>query len=70
MNIKIIATGKIKEQYLKDAIKEYTKRLTTYCSFEIIEIPAENILDETMSLMTYQEFLSYGVVVALKTRTK
>lgn len=48
MNIKIIAVGKIKEQYLKEAIKEYEKRLLSFCTFNIIEVPAEQILDETL----------------------
>ena len=49
MNIKIIAVGKIKEAYLKDALKEYEKRLTPFCSFSIVEINAEQILDESLA---------------------
>ena len=49
MNIKIIAVGKIKEAYLKDALKEYEKRLTPFCSFSITEINAEQILDESLA---------------------
>ncbi|MEG1972687.1 MAG: 23S rRNA (pseudouridine(1915)-N(3))-methyltransferase RlmH, partial [Oscillospiraceae bacterium] len=37
-NIKIIALGKLKEDYLKSAIAEYEKRLTPLCNFKIIEI--------------------------------
>lgn len=37
MKIKIVAVGKIKEQFYKDAVAEYAKRLSRYCSFEIIE---------------------------------
>ena len=48
MNVKIVAVGKIKEQYLKDAIKEYEKRLTPFCSFSVVELLAEQILDESM----------------------
>lgn len=48
MNIKIIAVGKIKEQYLKDAIKEYEKRLAPFCSFSIVEVQAEQINDEAL----------------------
>lgn len=48
MNVKIVAIGKIKEQYLKEAIKEYEKRLTSFCTFSIVELAAEQILDETM----------------------
>ena len=48
MNVKIIAVGKIKEQFLKDAIKEYEKRLSSFCSFSIVEVPAEQIIDESL----------------------
>ncbi len=40
--INIICVGKLKEQYLKDAQKEYAKRLTAFCKLNIIE------LDESM----------------------
>lgn len=36
--IKLITTGKIKEKYLKDAILEYSKRLSKYTKLEIIEL--------------------------------
>jgi len=48
MNINIIAVGKIKEPYLKDALKEYEKRLQPFCSFSVIEILPEQIIDETL----------------------
>ena len=38
MNIKIIAVGKLKESYWRDAVSEYSKRLNAYCSLEIIEV--------------------------------
>ena len=38
MNIKIICIGKLKEKYWVDAAQEYSKRLTPYCSLEIIEL--------------------------------
>ncbi len=38
MNIRIIAVGKLKEQYWRDAIAEYSKRLGAYCSLEVIEV--------------------------------
>lgn len=46
MNITIIAVGKIKETYFKESINEYIKRLNSYCSLKIIEIPSEPIFDE------------------------
>jgi 23S rRNA (pseudouridine1915-N3)-methyltransferase len=41
MNVKIIAVGKIKEKYIQDGIKEFSKRLSRYCSLDIIEIDDE-----------------------------
>ena len=41
MRITVLTVGKIKEKYLRDAIAEYTKRLSRYCKLEIIEV-AEN----------------------------
>ena len=39
MKITLITVGKIKEKYLKDAIAEYSKRLSKYCKLDIIEVP-------------------------------
>ena len=36
--IKIICVGKIKEQYFKDAINEYLKRISKYTKIEIVEV--------------------------------
>lgn len=49
MNIKIIAVGKIKENYVKTALDDYIKRLSPYYRLTIIEITAEQILDESLS---------------------
>ena len=46
MNIKIVAVGKIKEKFHKEAISEFEKRLTPYCSFSIIEVDSVPILEE------------------------
>jgi 23S rRNA (pseudouridine1915-N3)-methyltransferase len=40
--IKLIAVGSIKESYLKDAIKDYFKRISKYTKLEIIEINDNN----------------------------
>lgn len=49
MNIKIIALGKIKEQFLKDGIEEFLKRLRPYCPVEITEINPVEITDENLT---------------------
>ena len=45
MKISVIAVGKIKEKYLKDAVTEYSKRLSRYCKLEIIEAADEKTPD-------------------------
>ncbi len=41
LHINVICVGKIKEKYLKDAIDEYSKRLSKYCNLNIIELNDE-----------------------------
>jgi len=41
MKIKVIAVGKIKEKYLVEGIKEYSKRISRYCKLELIEVSDE-----------------------------
>ncbi len=43
INIKIVCVGKLKEQFYKDAISEYAKRLSRFCKFEIVEVNEELI---------------------------
>ena len=38
VKITLICVGKIKEKYLKDAISEYSKRLSKFCNLEIKEV--------------------------------
>ena len=45
MKITVLTVGKIKEKYLRDAIAEYTKRLSRYCKLEIIEVADEKTPD-------------------------
>lgn len=45
LNIKIIATGDLKESYLREAIKEYQKRLGAWCKIEEIILKEERLPD-------------------------
>ncbi len=45
MRITILAVGKIKEKFFRDAIAEYEKRLSRYCKLDIIEVADEKTPD-------------------------
>ena len=55
MKIKVIALGKIKENFLKDGINEFLKRLTPYTSLEIIELNPVEIKDENLTAKALEE---------------
>ena len=55
MKIKIIALGKIKENFLKEGINEFLKRLTPYCPVEIIELNPIEIKDENLTSKILEE---------------
>ncbi len=46
MKITILTIGKLKEKYLTDAVNEYLKRLKSYATIEIIELPERRTVDE------------------------
>lgn len=43
LHIDIVCIGKLKEFYLKEAIQEYSKRLSKYCHLQVIELPDEKV---------------------------
>ncbi len=51
MKVTILTVGKIKEKYLKDAIDEYSKRLSKYCKLEIIEVADEKTPDNASEVL-------------------
>lgn len=51
MKITLITVGKIKEKYLRDAIAEYSKRLSRYCKLEIIEVADEKTHDHASDVV-------------------
>ena len=48
--IKIICVGKLKEQYLIDAVNDYLQRLSKYHKISIIELKDSNIKDEAVEI--------------------
>lgn len=45
MKIDIVAVGKVKEKFYRDAIDEFAKRLGKYCKLQIIEVADEKTPD-------------------------
>lgn len=43
IKITLITLGKLKEDYLRSAVTEYSKRLSRYCSFDIVEISPQQL---------------------------
>ena len=47
LKVNIVAVGKIKEKYFADGIEEYSKRLSRFCTFRVIEVAEENYTKAT-----------------------
>ena len=60
LNVKIYVTGTLKEQYYKDAIAEYKKRLGAYCKLDIIEYKEYKLPDEPSRKQIEQALISEG----------
>ncbi len=65
IRVKIIALGKLKEAYLRDAALEYEKRLRGYCTFEITEL-SPKALPESPNSSQIQKALAGEADMILK----
>ena len=57
LRVNLICIGRIKEKYYTDAIAEYSKRLSAFCKFQIIELPEERIRSNTPNASQIDEVL-------------
>ena len=60
MKITIIAVGKIKEKFYREAIDEYSKRLSKYCKLEIKEVADEKTPDHASETVNQQILVKEG----------
>lgn len=51
INIKIIAVGKLKERYWREAVQEYSKRMGSYCNLSIIEVKEGRLPDKVNPIL-------------------
>ena len=61
MKIRIVAVGKLKESYWREALKEYEKRISRFARLEIVELeegkgtPKEIVRKESLSILEKAE---------------
>jgi len=68
--IKIICVGKIKENYLKELISDYEKRINKYHKLEIIELKDnDDITKETNEILKYINIKDYNIALCINGKT-
>jgi 23S rRNA (pseudouridine1915-N3)-methyltransferase len=73
MNIKVVCIGKLKERYWKEALAEYEKRLSSYCSFEIKELKedaGDDIVREGKSILAGMRDKEYVIALEIEGKEK
>lgn len=82
LNVNIITVGKLKEDYLKSACKEYIKRLTAFCRINVVELSEYRLSDtpsekeilnalktEAQEILRYIKLpLSYNIAMCIEGR--
>ena len=64
--IRILCVGKIKENYLKELINDYSLRISRYHKLEIIEVKDnDDIKKETVELLKYLNVKSYNIALTI-----
>ena len=64
--IRILCVGKIKENYLKELINDYEKRINKYHKLEIIEVKDnDDIKKETIELRKYLNDKHYNIALTI-----
>lgn len=46
IKVHLVVVGKIKESFFREAVEEYEKRLTRFCSLDIRELPERRTIEE------------------------
>ena len=68
--IRIICIGKIKENYLKELINDYTKRISKYHKLELIELKDyETIEKETKEIINVINTKDYNIAMCINGKT-
>ncbi|MCQ2409096.1 MAG: 23S rRNA (pseudouridine(1915)-N(3))-methyltransferase RlmH [Clostridia bacterium] len=74
MKINIVAVGKIKESYYTDAVNEYSKRISRFADFRVIEVaeaPQNKSIDEQKVIESHNlAEKAQGYIIALDPQGK
>lgn len=68
LSINLVCIGKLKENYLCQAVEEYVKRLSKYCQLKVVELPDEKLPTKLYeaSILEVKEKESKKIVQAIK----
>ena len=64
--IKILCVGKIKENYLKELINDYQKRISAYHKIEIVELKDSDIETESKEVLKNINEKDYNILLDIK----
>lgn len=64
--LKIICIGKIKKQYIKDAIQDYKTRLSKYTKIDVIELDDDNPKEEAKRILKYIDEKDYIITMEIE----
>ena len=80
VKINIVCLGKVKDKYIRDGIKEFSKRLSRYANFNVVELSEEDdnkgiesaISKETERIINVinKKSQSYNILLDLKGKQK
>jgi 23S rRNA (pseudouridine1915-N3)-methyltransferase len=68
MRVTVIAVGKIKEKFFRDAIDEYSKRLSRYVKLEVIAVDDEMTPDGASETLMQEILLKEGKRILSKVK--
>ncbi|NLO75295.1 MAG: 23S rRNA (pseudouridine(1915)-N(3))-methyltransferase RlmH, partial [Clostridia bacterium] len=64
MQIRLIAVGKLKEKYWREAVQEYSKRMKPYADLQIVEVAEQRIPENPSALEIEQALQKEGEQIA------
>lgn len=64
LSVNIIAVGKLKESYLREACAEYVKRLGAFCKINVTELPESKLPDSPSEKEIFTALANEGKSIA------